>query len=79
MCGELQVLFVLFLTLLCSHPVLAHPVFRPMQQQPGLSAVAGPFVKARLPQPGEDGKFFVVAVFLPRCFAHALPVPFSSH
>ena len=60
--GELQVLLVSFFTLPCSHPVLARPVFRPMQQQSGLSAVAGPFAKVRLPQPGEDGKFFVVAV-----------------
>ena len=51
-------------------PVLACPVFRPMQQQPGLLAVAGPFVKVRLSQPGEDGKFFVVAVL----FCHHAPL-----
>ena len=48
---------------MCSHPVLARAVFRLMQEQPGLSAATGPFAKTRLPQPGEDSKFFVVAVF----------------
>ena len=61
--GELQVLLVSF------YPVLACLVFRLMQEQPGLSAAAGPFAKIRLPQPGKDGKFFVVAAFLSRCFA----------
>ena len=60
--GELQVLFVLFFTLPRSHPVLAHSVFRPMQQQPGLSVATGPFAKLRL-QSVAEGKFFVVVVF----------------
>ena len=47
-----------------------------MQQQPELLAVAGPFVKVRLPQPGEGGKFFVVPVL----FCHdALLTPCPRH
>ena len=45
------------------------PRFRPMQQQPRLSAVSGLFIKVRLPQPGKDGKLFVVAVL----FCHEMP------
>ena len=28
---------------------------------------------------GRQHKFFVVSVFLPRCLAHALPIPYSSY
>ena len=63
-----QVLLVSFLRYRADTPSLPVPF-----------SATGPFAKIRLPQPREDGKFFVVAVFLSRCFARALPVPFSSH
>ena len=66
--NDRQVLLVLFLRSRAESPSL-----------PALFSATGPFAKIRLPQPGKDGKFFVVAVFLPRCFAHALPVIFTSH
>ena len=51
-----------FFTLPRSHPVLAQPVFRRMQQQPGLSAATRPFAKVRL-QSDVEGKIIVVVVF----------------
>ena len=71
--GELQVLLVLFL-LPCSHPVLARPVFRPMQEQPGLSVAAGPFAKVRLLQPGDD-----VSSLLFLCFFATMPRSRPAH
>ena len=46
-----------------------------MQEQPGASAAAGPFAKIRLLQPGEDGKFFVVAVFCHDALLTPCPCP----
>ena len=66
-----------FYTLPRSHDVLARPVFRSMQQQPGLSAATGPFAEVQLPQPGVDSKFCCVLLSL--YLAHALSVPFPFH
>ena len=52
-------------TLPFSHPVLTRLIFRPMQQQPGLSAATGPFAKVRL-QADVEGKVFFVGVFFCR-------------
>ena len=60
-----------------SHDVLACPVFRSMQQQPGLSAATGPFAEVQLPQPGVDSKFCCVLLSL--YFTHALSAPFPFH
>ena len=75
----MQVLLVLFLR--CrSHPVLARPIFRPMQEQPGLSVATGPFAKVRLLQPGEEVSSLLllcsfVMIFCSRPAHLPVPVP----